>query len=143
MLGRRFLLLVAVLMGLTALAASVAPRDPALQDPESGRRTATPTPSPQSAEPAAPRAATDVTTVVRTISADAERQQRVVVTEGDLVELTVEGSELDSVEVLGLIEPLDRNSPARFNILADRVDDYPIKLLEAEREIGTLEVRES
>ena len=44
MLGRRFLLLVAVLMGLTALAASVAPREPLVRD----RRAATPSPTPTS-----------------------------------------------------------------------------------------------
>ena len=42
MLGRRFLILVAVLMGLTALAASVAPRQPV----NSERRESTPTPAP-------------------------------------------------------------------------------------------------
>ncbi len=44
MLGRRFLLLVVVLMGLTALAASIAPREPLIRD--GARRTATPTPTP-------------------------------------------------------------------------------------------------
>ena len=44
MLGRRFLLLVVVLMGLTALAATIAPREPLIRD--GARRTATPTPTP-------------------------------------------------------------------------------------------------
>jgi hypothetical protein len=43
MLGRRFLILVAVLMGMTALAASVAPRQPVS---ERDRQEATPSPAP-------------------------------------------------------------------------------------------------
>ena len=42
MLGRRFLIIVAVLMGLTALAASVAPRQSATPEEQ---REATPTPA--------------------------------------------------------------------------------------------------
>jgi hypothetical protein len=135
MLGRRFLLLVAVLMGLTALAASVAPRDPALRGTESERRQATPTPPP--AELDAPAA---TSTVERTISADGG-PRRVVVTEGDLVELEVTSSHLDSVMLMDEIEPVEPRSGARFHLLADRPDEYPITLLEADRQIGTLVVR--
>jgi TolA-binding protein len=137
MLGRRFLLLVAVLMGLTALAASVAPRDPALRSGEEERRRASPTASP-AAEPATP-----TTTIERTISADQERPQRVKATQGDIVELRIESSQVDSVEVLGQIEALDPNSPAVFDILADRPGEHPITLVDSGRRIGTLDVRGS
>jgi hypothetical protein len=134
MLGRRFLLLVAVLMGLTALAASVAPRDPAVR---SERRQATPTPS--ATAPAVGPATTR--TVQREISADEGRPQRVVVDEGDIVELEVASSEVDSVVLMDRIEPVDPVSNARFNILADTPGEYPIQLLDAAREVGVLEVR--
>ena len=58
MLGRRFLILVAVLMGLTALAASVAPRQ---QTPREERQAATPTP--------APAGSPTVTTLEKSVSA--------------------------------------------------------------------------
>jgi hypothetical protein len=139
MLGRRFLLLVAVLMGLTALAASIAPRDPVVRGPQSERRP-TPTPAPQAAEPAP--AGTKTPTVERTISADAARPERVVVTEGDLVTLEVAGSQLDTVQLLGRIEPVAPHSPAVFQLLAER-GRHPITLLGADRQIGTLAVREA
>jgi hypothetical protein len=137
MLGRRFLLLVAVLMGLTALAASVAPRDSAVRGPQPERRDPTPTPTPTS-----PDAPSTTRTVVRTISADAA-PRRVVVREGDLVELQVANSELDTVRLMGRIEPVEPLANARFHILADRPDKYPIELLESGRRIGTLEVRDA
>jgi hypothetical protein len=135
MLGRRFLLLVAVLMGLTALAASVAPREPLIRE----RRAATPTPTPTATtEAAAPGA---IRTVEKTISASSERPTRVVVEQGALVQLTVSGSVLDSVSLLDEIEPIDPQSPALFELLADTPGSYPIALVDAGRRIGTLVVR--
>jgi hypothetical protein len=80
--------------------------------------------------------------VERTISADGG-PRRVVVTEGDLVELEVTSSQLDSVMLMDEIEPVEPRSGARFHLLADRPDEYPITLLEADRQIGTLVVRGS
>jgi hypothetical protein len=131
MLGRRFLLLVAVLMGLTALAASLAPREPLLRD--GGRSAATPTPTPQS-EPGTP-----VKTVERTISTT--KPQRITVTKGELVQLTVTGDEVDTVQLLDEIEPIEADSPALFELLADTPGSYPIQLVDADRQIGTLVVR--
>jgi hypothetical protein len=134
MLGRRFLLLVAVLMGLTALAASLAPREPLVRDRDerAGSATATPTPSPVPAKALQP--------VQKTILAD-ENPTRVVVREGQQVELTVRGSEVDSVMVLDEIEPIEEESPAVFEIFADEPGEYPIELIDADRQIGTLVVR--
>jgi hypothetical protein len=131
MLGRRFLLLVAVLMGLTALAASLAPREPLLRDGRRGAATATPTPPP---EPATP-----VKTVERTISTS--EPARVSVKEGQLVQLTVTGDEVDTVQLLDEIEPIESDSPALFELFADRPGEYPIQLVDADRQIGTLVVR--
>jgi hypothetical protein len=134
MLGRRFLLLVAVLMGLTALAASVAPREPLVRD----RRAATPSPTPTVEAAVGP--ATDIRTVEKTVSA-AEGPARVTVREGDLVHLTVESSDVDSVSVLGEFRPVEPESPAEFDLLADTPGSYPIELLDAEQRISTLVVR--
>jgi DUF1009 family protein len=138
MLGRRFLILVAVLMGLTALAATLAPRDPVVRGPAAERRETTPTPQPTEA----PEAGTG-RTIERTISADVDEPQRVVVREGDIVALEIEGSELGAVQLMDEIEPIQPGSNARFNVLADRDGTFPITLVDDGREVGVLEVREA
>jgi hypothetical protein len=136
MLGRRFLLLVAVLMGLTALAASIAPREPLIRD--GGRRAATPTPTPAPTQAAT--TATPVHNVHRTLMITAD-PGRITVRQGDLLQLTVKGIELDSVSVLDRVEPIERESPAVFSVLADTPGQYPIELVDAGRQVGTLVVR--
>ncbi len=130
MLGRRFLILVAVLMGLTALAASVAPRQPARED----GREATPTPAAASGE-------ATVVTLEKNLAIDDGDDQRVTVTEGDLVQLTVSGDVKDAVKVLERIDSVDPTTPARFSLLAGAPGEFPIELLEAERQVGTLVIR--
>ena len=127
MLGRRFLILVAVLMGMTALAASVAPRQPVTpQD----RREATPTPA-----PAGTPALATIEKELTTAKAD------VTVNEGDLVELTISGPETDSVLLLDRMDTIHPDSPARFSLLAGEPGEYPIELVQAGRQIGTLVIR--
>src|SRR5688500_94024 len=104
MLGRRFLILVAVLMGMAALAASVAPRQPAT---ERDRGEASPT-------PAAAGSPTLATVDKELTTSDAD----VTVNEGDLVELTISGPERDSVMLLDRMRSIDPTSPARFSLLA-------------------------
>lgn len=137
-LGRRFLLIVAVLMGLTALAASVAPRDPRVSE----RQAATPTPAapaPEATPGADPAPDADV---VRTI--DAARTgapRRVRATVGERVAIIVESDELDSVALGELeVEAVDPDSPARFQLLAEEAGSHPITLLEQDRRIGVLEI---
>jgi hypothetical protein len=129
MLGRRFLILVAVLMGLTALAASLAPRQPVTRE---GRETPTATP--------ATAGSPTFTTVHKTLST-ATGDARVSVRAGDVVELEVVGKERDSVMVLGRIDTIDPTTPARFSLLADEHGEHPIELLGAGRRVGTLVVR--
>jgi hypothetical protein len=131
MLGRRFLILVAVLMGMTALAASVAPRQPVAPE---DRREATPTP--------APAGSPTLVTVEKELST-ADADARVVVREGDVVELTISGPERDSVMVLDRIDAIHPESPARFSLLAGEPGEYPIELLEAGRQVGTLVIRDA
>jgi hypothetical protein len=132
MLGRRFLLLVAVLMGLTALAASVAPREPA----DRGNAGSAATPTAPAGE------AKQLESVSKRLNT-AEGVTRVVVDEGDLVDLEVSGSELDTVSLLDEIVAIDPDSPAIFQLLADEPGEYPIELVEAERRVGMLVVREA
>jgi hypothetical protein len=48
---------------------------------------------------------------------------------------------VDSVTLLDDVEPIDPDSPAVFELLADEPGDYPIELLDAQRQVGTLVVR--
>ncbi len=130
MAGRRFLLLIALLLGLTAVAASVAPRE-------------RPEPTEQSERAPADPPATPSETRTETMSA-AEDPQRLVVERGELIALEVSADERDAVAIpgLGLMDAVDPAAPARFTVLADRPGVYPVELLEAGRRIGTLEVQD-
>ena len=135
MFGRRMLILVAVLMGLTALAASVAP------PPETARRQpgASPTPAPTTPPPPS----TPEEDVVERIDAGATGPpQAIAAKEGEIVVLEVAGDVVDAVVIDGLdeMEAIDPESPARFEIYVDEPGSYPIRLLEADREVGVLDV---
>jgi hypothetical protein len=128
MLARRLLLLAAVLMLLTALAAGLAPQVQVTQAP----------PAERSSLPVG-------TTVVREIPAVPGADIRVPVHRGDLLELEVSGDTLDSVliERLDMLEPIEPLTPARFEILADApAGDYPIRLVDADQRIGAIVITE-
>src|SRR5919202_382658 len=128
MLARRLLVLLAVMVGLTALAAGMAPRrtGPALGPAE---------PLPQ--EPAAAPART----VPRTLGGDQSGGgRRIVARSGDTLLLTVTASSVDSVSGGGLGEsgPGDPEAPAELELVPDEAGSYPIELLESGRGGGTL-----
>ena len=131
MLGRRFVLLVAVLLGLTAVAASLAPRQPAPRDQRAAQ--ATPEPAPAGAGP--------VQTLEEELSTRG-KPRRIAVDRGALLELQVNGDELDSVSLEGEVEVITEDTNAIFNIYADTPGTYPIELVDANRIVGTLVVRE-
>jgi hypothetical protein len=127
MLARRLLIALAVLMAVTALAAGVAPRETALRDGEA-------TPSPTATGSPAPEAVEEV------LDAQAEGQ-RVEARVGQIVRIVVRSDELDTVALQDVgSEPVEADSPARFELLADVPGSYSIDLLQAERRIGTLEI---
>ena len=126
MIARRLLLLAAVLMLLTALAAGLAPREEPAASPGVGTL------------PAGDR-------VVKQIPADPAANSRVSVQRGDLLELEVTGDTLDSVliERLDRIDAIEPTTPARFNMVVDATPGiYPIRLVEADQRIGALVVGE-
>ena len=137
MLGRRLLLLFAVLLGLTALVTSLAPR-PTVTRP--GVVQATPSPT---ATPAPGRPAATSRRIVKSISADPGSQRaKIHARVGDVLELTVRGDVLDGVEIedAGKLEPIEPGSPARFEVLLDRQGELRVDLVDAERLIGLVEV---
>ena len=126
MLARRLLLLAAVLMLLGALAAGLAPQEPVTEQPQAQRSELPPG-----------------TTVVEEIPAGPGADSRVVVQRGDVLQLEVSGDMLDSVviERLDRIEAIEPTTPARFEILAEApAGVYPIRLVEADRRIGSIEI---
>jgi plastocyanin len=136
--GRRILVLVAVLMGLTALAASLTP--PPQPTPRNGAATG-PTPTPQAAEPQPVAAA-------RTVSArlsEKGRPRTITARTGDTIELEVTGSHPDTVvsDDLAVSEPVDADSPAQVEIYADTPGSYPVLLLSSGRRIGTVRITRS
>ena len=127
-LARRLLIALAVLMVLTALAAGLAPRESAVREDSAATPAAPTQPAP---EP-----------VQETLDASAD-DQRVLARVGQTVTIVVRSSELDSVSLAEVgTEPVEPDSPARFELLAEVPGTYPIELLEADRQIGVLEIRD-
>jgi hypothetical protein len=147
MMGRRLLLLVAVLMGLTALAASIAPRDTGTDEPPTppGRpgTVVEPSATPELA-PAAP--STDEEGVVEeTLSAaKGASPVRVRARPGQTVILQVQGNVLDEVVLTGLdrVDAISPEAPARFEMYMDQPGRFEIRLLQENRRLGELLVRE-
>jgi hypothetical protein len=127
MVARRLLIFVAILMGLTALAAGLAA-------PQNQKPIATP----ESDRPGAVRTASPL--VEREI--DIAEPQTIAVNEGDEVRLTVSGDALDVVELVGLdlLQPIAPETPAVFDLNADDAGSYPIRLVETGRRAGRLRV---
>jgi hypothetical protein len=132
-LVRRLLILLAVLMVLSAVASAVAPRQPApVSDSDRGAP----------ASPAA-TAAGELPPLEATLSADeGAEERRLTAAVGQTVRLTVEGDVVDTVALGELeVEPIDPDSPALFELLADEPGELEITLLDAQRRIGVLETR--
>ena len=107
MLGRRLLVLFAVLLGLTALVTSLAPR-PTVTRPGLAQRTAH-----ADADADAVTAGDQLARIVKTISADAgDPRAKIHARVGDVLALTVRGDVLDGVEIEGAGSS-SRSSPAR------------------------------
>ena len=135
MLGRRLLVVFAVLLGLTALATALAPR-PTVREPARADRTPTATPTPARADGGSRR-------IERTISAEPGRATaRVRARVGDVLMLTVSGDVLDGVEIasLGKLEPIEPGSPARFEMLLEQRGELRVTLVDAKDVVGVVVV---
>jgi hypothetical protein len=130
MLARRLLLLAAVLMLLTALAASIVPRDLTGGDDAPVVR--------------GPGALPAGTTITEEIPAAPGSNSRIPVSRGDTLQLEVAGDVFDSVllERLDMVDGIEPTTPARFDILIDSPPgSYPIRLVDADRRIGSIVIR--
>jgi hypothetical protein len=128
------LVLVAVLMGLTALVATLAP-------PERVRTRSEPTPSPQASRPA--QALPAAGPAVKATLPSGPGRPRIVRAElGDAVKIDVESETAASVALGDLaVEQTEPGLPAHFELLADTPGRYPLVMVDDQRRIGTLVVR--
>jgi hypothetical protein len=123
------LIVLAVLLGLTALAAGVAPRERLKSGSSNPPVAATPAPEPVSGR------------VQKTLDAGA-MDQTVVARVGQGVVITVRSDSLETIFIAELgAKTAEPDFPARFELLADTPGSYAIDALEADRRIGTLEIR--
>jgi hypothetical protein len=127
MATRRVLLFVVLLLVIGAVASATVPRE---QDAPVGRST----PEPAPAAPAA-----DV--VAAKLPGKSDVRARV----GDIVELEVTHDAQDEVQIptLGVAEPVDPGLPARLVFDADRPGRFAVTLRDAEKRIGTVDVKEA
>jgi hypothetical protein len=83
--------------------------------------------------------------VTKEITAARGASAKIPVERGDTLVLEVSGNLLDSVliERLDRIEAIEPEKKARFEMLVDApAGAYPIRLVDADRRIGTIEIRE-
>lgn len=152
MLGRRLLVLVAVLLGLAAVTTSLAPREGTRSSDDSAGETR-PDPSKAELEPrdtgrrSNVTATDDVPTEPPLMELDAlKTRQRVRVPAGQRVRLEVSSLELASVQIGddGPVQAIDPDSPARFDLLYASPAKLAIRVRGAAggkaRTIGRLEV---
>jgi hypothetical protein len=128
MVGRRLLLFVVLLIAIGAVANATVPREQAapVRRPE-------PTPFPQQASPAA---------TVRHARLPARTDVRARV--GDIVELEVTHDAEDVVQVLalGVSEPVEPGIAAQLVFDADRPGRFAVTLRDAQKRVGTIDVKE-
>jgi hypothetical protein len=140
--GRRLVILVAVLMGLMVLAAGLAPPPPTPRERGGAARTPAPAASaaPGPAATASPGSSAS-TSPVYTLDV-ARGRDHVTVTQGALFTLNVVANTAGSVEVVGLdyVGAVDPSTPARMQIDAVRPGHFPVKLVEGGRPLGELVV---
>jgi len=151
-LGRRLLVIVAVLLGLAAVTASLAPPQASRSTVESSARSGPGTSQPE----LEPRVSNGRSTVKTTADVpfepsltelDAQRsRQRVEVQAGRRVRLSIKSRGLGSVQIGadGPIEAIDPDSPARFDLLYESPRELAIRVRDGAggpaRAIGRLTV---
>ena len=122
-----------VLLGISSLAAALAP-----VPRESGESTSSTTSTTERPGPGP----TGGKLVRRTIDAQARRPERIRVSVGDQLALTVRSKRVEQFEIpgLGLIEDAGPLSPARFNLLAEREGGFEVRQVGGRGAIGVIRV---
>ena len=121
-----------VLLAISTVAAALVPVEQASREETS--TTSTRTESPDRAEGKL---------VPGLIDAGSRKREAVRIRLGDQLELRVTSPRPDQVEIprLGELEDVDPDAPAHFDLLPFEVGSYPVRLVEADRTIGRVEVK--
>jgi len=135
---RRLLVLVVLLLVLLAVANAIAPRESTQTQPATPAPVTTP--SAPVAQPVPPAPGT-VELSLSTARAGVRNVVRAHM--GDLVHLVVTAGEPGSVQLSGydLIEPVDSDSPAEFDFVADQAGTFTVRLLDSGAVVGRLRVK--
>ena len=137
MAARRLLIIMLVLLGISTLAA-------ALVDTSSFRDEGTGSTAASETELTLPKDTVPEGRQLKPVVVEVDRAKVTVVPVklGDQLPLIVRSRKPDLVEIpaLGLLEPVDTNAPARFDLFADAPGTYGIRLVTANRVIGRVEV---
>jgi hypothetical protein len=125
MAGRRILVFIVLLLVVAAVASAIAPREE-----DSATRTV---------QPAAPAPATAARVVEGALPQDRRVRARV----GDIVQLEVQHTAQDEVQILalGLSEPVEPGIAAQLVFDADREGRFAVTLRDAAKRLGTVDVR--
>lgn len=132
MAARRLIMAMLVLLVLSTILAALIPVERDRLRDSSSTTTTTTTP----AEPAGQL-------VRRSIATDDATPERIELSLGDQLELTVESPKLaDQVEIpaFGELDDVDPDFPARFDLLMLETGSFPVRLVEAGRVIARIDV---
>jgi hypothetical protein len=137
MAARRLLIVMLLLLGLSTLVGGLISQD-ALRE---GAMGTTETEQTESVPVDTVPAGKDLEATMR---ADSGRVQVVRLVAGDQLSLKVTSGRFDQVEIpgLGLLGAVGPSAPAHFELLAEAAESYGVRLVQADRLIGRIEVRE-
>jgi hypothetical protein len=136
MAARRLLIVMVVLLVLSSVAAALVPPPP---------ESTTTTDETTTGEGAhqTPKRRTGSLVTAR-VNAEAHRPERIALAVGDQLSLTVISKSFRQIAVrgLGLLEPAESGSPARFNVLLEGPGSFLVRPLNENRVIARIEVRQ-
>jgi hypothetical protein len=127
--ARRLIFVMLALLVVSSIAAALAPVRDTGEEPST-------TTSPSTAPPPQAR------TVTRTIDAGDDERVAIAIERGDQLELTVRAGRTDLVEIdgLGELEDVTPDAPAHFDLLPREPGIYVVRMLDAGRTLGSIEV---
>jgi hypothetical protein len=137
MAARRLILVLAVLLGISIVAAAIAPERQSSLLGEDTTEESTTQPEP---EMTAPEAKPSGELVETRIEADPEKPETIRVAPGDQLELQVGSGRPREIEIaeFGVLEPAEPDSPARFSLLLREAGELAITDAESGEILGRI-----
>lgn len=128
-----------VLLGISTIAAALVPP----QDRSGGDTTGRARTSTQKGTDTGPDRVPTGQALGAAIEVGGKKTTVVPIRVGDQLSLTISSTRADQVEIpaFGLLKAVAPDAPARFNLLAEREGDYPIRLVDADRVVGRIVVK--